>query len=363
MNFFEEIKVIFKVDWNSIIFSKELKSVIISILVFFLIMLARKFISNFIEKKINNFLKSRKTNFKNKLLYSLKKPLNFFIFVLAFIFSTSFLSLNAKISSFLENIDKTLITILVFSIVYHFIEPASLLIKKIENILSKDLLNWLISALKILIFIIGFASVLELWGIKVGPIIAGLGLFGVAVALGAQDLFKNLISGILVLIEKRFEVGDTIQVDSIIEGVVERIGFRSTAIRKFDKSLCTIPNFQFAENAVTNISQITYRRINWIIGLEYNSSVSQLKKVRDDIEVCIKNSKEFNVSKETPVIVKIDKFSASSIDVLVRCFVKSNKYDDMISARDFLVIKIKEVVEKNGAGFAFPSQSIYVEKN
>ena len=78
--------------------------------------------------------------------------------------------------------------------------------------LSRDLLNWIIKAIKILILILGAAAVLELWGIKIGPIIAGLGLFGVAVALGAQDLFKNLISGILVLVERRFRVGDWIYV-------------------------------------------------------------------------------------------------------------------------------------------------------
>ena len=91
--------------------------------------------------------------------------------------------------------------------------------------------------------------------IKIGPIIAGLGLFGVAVALGAQDLFKNLISGILVLVEKRFKVGDWIYLEGVIEGTVENIGFRSTVIRKFDKSLAIIPNFQFEENAVTNVSE------------------------------------------------------------------------------------------------------------
>ena len=87
--------------------------------------------------------------------------------------------------------------------------------------MSKDLFNWIIKAFKILILILGAAAVLELWGIKIGPIIAGLGLFGVAVALGAQDLFKNLISGILVLVEKRFKVGDWIIVENIIEGIVE----------------------------------------------------------------------------------------------------------------------------------------------
>ena len=145
--------------------------------------------------------------------------------------------------------------------------------KNCRRSLSKDLLNWIIKAFKILILILGAAAVLELWGIKIGPIIAGLGLFGVAVALGAQDLFKNLISGILVLVEKRFKVGDWILVENIIEGIVEKIGFRSTVVRKFDKSVAVIPNFQFAENAVINISQTTNWRINWIITLQYDTTV------------------------------------------------------------------------------------------
>ena len=74
--------------------------------------------------------------------------------------------------------------------------------KGINKVLSKDLIEWFVAAIKFILIVLGFSAVLELWGIKVAPIIAGLGLFGVAIALGAQDLFKNLISGILVLVEK-----------------------------------------------------------------------------------------------------------------------------------------------------------------
>ena len=99
---------------------------------------------------------------------------------------------------------------------------------------------------------LGSVAILELWGIRVGPVIAGLGLFGVAVALGAQDLFKNLISGIMILMEKRFTVGDVILVSGEVEGVVEQIGFRSTLVRRFDSTPAMVPNYKFAEQSVTN---------------------------------------------------------------------------------------------------------------
>ena len=232
-----------------------------------------------------------------------------------------------------------------------------------ERIGFIKILGVLIGMLGALVLVLFGAAVLELWGIKIGPIIAGLGLFGVAVALGAQDLFKNLISGILVLVERRFQVGDWIFVEDVIEGTVESIGFRSTVVRRFDKSLATIPNFQFAEKAVINNSQITNRRINWIIGLEYRTTSKQLTDIKKEIEEYIKNSEHFTTSGNTILSVKIDQFAASSIDIKLICFTKTRHYLEWMKVKDILAVEIKNIVEKHKASFAFPSTSIYVEKN
>ena len=259
-----------------------------------------------------------------------------------------------------DTINRTLITILIFWVIHQIIEPVSYILSGLDKILTRELIGWIIKSLKILIFILGLAAVLELWGIKIGPIIAGLGLFGVAVALGAQDLFKNLISGILVLVEKRFKIGDWISVEGIIEGIVEKIGFRSTTIRKFDKSLAIIPNFQFAENAVVNVSETSNWLISWIITLQYDTTVDQLKTIRNQIEEHINKSEDFNTS--IGIAVRVDKFSDSSIDMYVRCFTNSNSWNDWLSVKEKLAIAIKQIVENNKASFAFPSSSIYIEK-
>ena len=259
-----------------------------------------------------------------------------------------------------DTINRTLITILIFWVIHQIIEPISYILSGLDKMLTRELVGWIIKSLKILIFILGLAAVLELWGIKIGPIIAGLGLFGVAVALGAQDLFKNLISGILVLVEKRFKIGDWILVDGIIEGIVEKIGFRSTVIRKFDKSLAIIPNFQFAENAVVNISETSNWLISWTITLQYDTTVDQLKTIRNEIENYINTSDDYDTA--VGVAVRVDKFSDSSIDMYVRCFTKTSSWNDWLTVKENLAIEIKQIVEKNGASFAFPSQSIYIEK-
>jgi len=360
MDKIEQFISLFVEVWKNGISGINISEIIIALLIFFAFLLLRGLFAKFIIKRLEKYVSKTTNSFDNSLVESLKGPTKFFPIVIGFFIATSYVSFGDSTENFIDNANRTLITILIFWSIHQIIGPLSVLIKSIEDLLSKDLLNWIIKAIKILILILGAAAVLELWGIKIGPIIAGLGLFGVAVALGAQDLFKNLISGILVLVEKRFKVGDWIIVENIIEGIVEGIGFRSTVVRKFDKSIAIIPNFQFAENAVINISQTTNWLISWVITLQYNTTIEQLKKIRDEIEKYVTTHKDFKTT--LGHAVRVDKFSDSSIDMYIRCFTVTDDWDEWLAVKERLAIEIKQIVEKNNASFAFPSQSIYVEK-
>ncbi|MDA8790833.1 mechanosensitive ion channel family protein [Candidatus Pelagibacter sp.] len=351
---------IFLSVWNQGILGVDIFQILIGIGIFLIFLVFRGIISKVIIKKLEIISKKTTNKLDDTFVSSLVGPARFLPIVIGFFIASYYMSFSLEGREIVDTINRTLITILIFWIIHQIIEPVSYVLSGLDQLLSRELIGWIIKSLKILIFILGLAAVLELWGIKIGPIIAGLGLFGVAVALGAQDLFKNLISGILVLVEKRFKIGDWISVDGVIEGTVEKIGFRSTSIRKFDKSLAIIPNFQFAENAVTNVSETSNWRIRWTITLQYNTTVDQLKKIRDDIEAYINKSDDFNQS--LGVAVRIEKFSDSSIDLLVRCFTKSGSWNDWLEVKEKLAIEIKQIVEGNKASFAFPSQSIYIEK-
>ncbi len=363
MEVLENFKNLFFDVWNKGISGVNISEIVIALLIFLFFLFLRGIFSKFVIKRLEKYVSKTTNNFDNSLVFSMEGPAKFFPIVLGFFVSTSYLTIENQAAEFLETINRSLITILIFWTFHQIIGPLSVVIKSIGDLISRDLVNWIIKAIKVLIFILGVAAVLELWGIKIGPIIAGLGLFGVAVALGAQDLFKNLISGILVLVERRFQVGDWIFVEDVIEGTVESIGFRSTVVRRFDKSLATIPNFQFAEKAVINNSQITNRRINWIIGLEYRTTSKQLSDIKKEIEEYIKKSEHFTTSDKTILSVKIDQFAASSIDIKLICFTKTKHYLEWMKVKDILAIEIKNIVEKHRASFAFPSTSIYVEKN
>jgi len=346
--------------WNEGILGIDIFRILVGLGIFLIFLLFRGLVGKVIIRRLEKIAKKTSNKLDDAFVKAMEGPARFFPIVIGFFIASNYLEFGLESQQWIDNLNRTLVTVLIFWLLHQFIEPLSYLLTGLDKVLTRELIGWITKLLKILIIILGAAAVLELWGIKIGPIIAGLGLFGIAVALGAQDLFKNLISGILVLVEKRFKVGDWIIVENIIEGIVERIGFRSTVVRKFDKSLAIIPNFQFAENAVINVSEKTNWGISWIITLQYSTTIDQLKKIRDEIEKYITTHKDFKVN--IGYAVRVDKFSDSSIDMFIRCFTVTDDWDEWLGVKERLALEIKQIVEKNNASFAFPSQSIYVEK-
>ena len=329
---------------------------------FIFALLVRGLIAKFIVNKVKIIVHKTTNSIDDKLFDSLIPPIKLLPIVIVFLVITLYFDVGSTLGLYFQKINNTLSTIFVFWLIHQAIVPFSNIFHKLENILSKELVLWIIRSLKYLIIFLGSVAVLEVWGIKIGPVIAGLGLFGVAVALGAQDLFKNLISGIMILFEKRFHIGDVISVPGHTEGTVEYIGFRSTLIRKFDSTPITIPNYIFAEAPILNYSNRTNRRINWVIGLEYSSTLEQIKSFTEIISNYIKNSSDFLVNDNFKSFVRLDKFNDSSVDILVYCFTSTNDWEEFLKIKENLALKIKEEVEKADLGFAFPSQSVYIEK-
>ena len=360
MELFNNFKSLFLSVWERGFFGVDILEIFIGLGIFFIFLIFRGIISKVVIKRLKDIAKRTTNKLDDSFVAAMEGPARFLPIVIGFFIASYYMSFSEDSRAIVDTINRTLITILIFWVMHQVIEPISYILSGLNKILTKELIGWITKSLKILIFILGLAAVLELWGIKIGPIIAGLGLFGIAVALGAQDLFKNLISGILVLVEKSFKIGDWILVENIIEGIVEKIGFRSTIIRKFDKSIAIIPNFQFAENAVINISQTTNWKISWVINLQYNTTVEQLKTIRNEIEDYIKKNEDYK--QELGYAIRVDKFANSSIDMYIRCFTKTDDWNEWLVVKERLAISIKQIVEKNKASFAFPSQSIYVEK-
>ena len=326
-------------------------------------LLIRSIFAKLIVLKVKKVIKKTTTNVDDHLFDALIPPFKLLPIVIVFLVVTLYFEIDSTLGLYFQKINNTLSTIFVFWLIHQALIPFSNIFSKLEKILTKALVLWIVRSLKYLIIFLGIVAVLEVWGIKIGPVIAGLGLFGVAVALGAQDLFKNLISGIMILLEKRFHIGDVINVPGHTEGTVEHIGFRSTLIRKFDSTPITIPNYIFAEAPILNYTNRTNRRINWTIGLEYSSTLDQIKNLTDYVKKYILENNGFIVNEEYKAFVKLDKFNDSSIDIMIYCFTSTNDWEEYLDIKENLALIVKEKVEELKLNFAFPSRSIYIEKN
>jgi len=347
--------------WDKGFFGIGVGQFILAIGIFFVFLLFRGLFTSFTLNRLHTFFSKLETEVDDNSFKSLKKPISYIPVVFGIFLVNEYISFSGGIKMFADRFVRSLIVFIIFWIIVKLIDPFSFYLRKLEKTLAPSMVDWLIKAINIFLVFVGAATILEIWGIKVAPILAGLGLFGVAVALGAQDLFKNLISGILIIGERRFTPGDWIKINGIVEGTVETIGFRSTKIRQFDKAPVYVPNSKLSDSSVINFSGMTHRRIYWMIGVEYRTTIEQLRQIRDTIESYILNSEDFAHPPEVSTFVRIDRFSDSSIDIMVYCFTKTTVWGKWLEIKENLACKIKEIVLSAGTAFAFPSQSVYVE--
>lgn len=347
--------------WQTGVFGINIGALISSLGIFIAFLLLRGLITRFIVGALRFKVSKTRSLADDELLSALEEPIRLAPLIIGAFLALQFLNLEDNLQGIADKLIRSLITAAIFWALFRAIKPLSNLLSRLEQLFTAVMVDWLVKAIKVLIAFVGVAAVLEIWGIQVGPILAGLGLFGVAVALGAQDLFKNLIAGILIIAERRFNKGDWVRVDGVVEGTVEQIGFRSTMIRRFDKAPVHVPNTKLADNAVTNFTAMTHRRIYWHIGVEYRTTIEQLKTIRDGIEAYVLGSDEFAHPPEVSTFVRIDKFSDSSIDIMLYCFTKTTDWGAWLEIKERLAYHIKDVVEGAGSSFAFPSTSLYVE--
>lgn len=347
--------------WQDGLYGVDIGQILTAIAIFLVCLLIRGLVTRFVLARIAALAARTETTFDDAVVRSLEAPIRFIPIAVGFFLATSYLDLSGDAADFVGTVDRTLIAFTIFWALHRAAHPVSDILRMADNILTGPMIDWLEKAIKIAFIVIGAATILELWGIQVGPLVAGLGLFGVAVALGAQDLFKNLIAGLFLISERRFHPGDWILVDGVVEGTVERIGFRTTIVRRFDKAPVYVPNSVLSDQSVTNFSRMTLRRIKWVIGIRYDANADQLTLIRDGILDYLSKNPDFAQPEETATFVRIDSFGASSVDILLYAFTRTTNWLEWLEKKEALLLEIKRIVEAAGTDFAFPSQSVYIE--
>ena len=330
----------------------------------------RRIFANTVIFYLTKLTKRTKTKLDEIFLEALKGPLKFIPIVLGIFFFTQWFELSENALKFFLTIVKTLIAFVLFWAAYNILTPLSSVLETIlskltqksETLFAEEFTQLIIRALKIAVMIVGFIIILSQWGINVVPLLGGLGILGMAVGFGAQDSIANIFGGIKILLDGQFRRGDWIQTPDI-EGTVFEIGIATTKVREFDKAITSIPNKRMSESAIKNYSRMTNRRVKMTIGVEYSSTANQLENIVDRIREYLQSNPDI-AQPETESVLQmahLTSFGASSIDISLYYFTKTTNWVEWRRVVHENIIEYKRIVEREGAAFAFPSQSIYLE--
>ena len=351
---------IFTNVWEEGFLGIGITEIIVSMLIFIAGAISRAFFVGRVLNWLEKLTAHTDSEVDDVLLESLKKPLGYIPMTVALYFIAVYLPLSGMADTFATNIVKAMIAFTIFSALANSISPIFQAFTS-SAVLTKSMTMWLERAARIIIWIIGLGIILDIFGIQIGPLVAGLGLFSVAVALGAQDLFKNLISGLLIIGENRFQPGDRIEVPGSLHGMVEDIGFRSTLVRMFDTAPMLVPNKDLSDVKVINHGNMEYRRISWTLNLIYSTTQEQLAKIGEEITNFITTSEEFINNPNQESFARTEELASSSIDIRVLCYTEPVGLTDFSKIKQNLIFEIIKIVRNNGSEFAYPSTSVYVE--
>ena len=346
--------------FSTIIFSIPLAQWIAATLVFFLILGFRKIFTSIIMGTLQKLVKYTNNYYDDRVISALKRPIRF-TFVLVAIHL--FFLIIFKETQTIKNILNTLVVYNVFWAILAITEALRGLSHqfagRFSSDLSKEVGNFILTILKILIVGVGLGAMLQVWGINVTALIASLGIGGLAFALAAKDAASNLFGSFSLLADKSIRIGEWIKVNGV-EGTVEDIGMRTTKIRSFGKSLITVPNQIVANNPIENFSRRGVRRIKMRIGLTYSTSSEQIIKIVEEIKYMLRNHE--HISQQETLLVNFESFGDSALNVFVYTFTSTANWEKYLDIREDVHLKIMHIVEENNSGFAFPSQSIYMEE-
>jgi MscS family membrane protein len=211
---------------------------------------------------------------------------------------------------------------------------------------------------KIVVFALLVLAALDVVGVKVVAVLAGLGLGGLAVAFAAQKTLENLFGAFAIAGDRPFRVGDFVLIGEVL-GTVEDVGLRSTSVRTLERTLVSIPNGAATAGVITNFSVRDRMLYNPTIGVIYGTTVEQLRFITDEIRKLLLTHPSV-----WPEVTRcrFKDFGASSLDIEVFCWIDTGDYNRYTAISEELNFRIAEIVERAGTSFAFPSRSVYLAR-
>lgn len=288
-----------------------------------------------------------------KILLAFEKPLQALIVIVGLYLALKYLPLNVYQNETIVRFFRSALAVLFCWGLYELAGADSLLSREFKEKFKIDnlLLPFFSKVLRFVIIALAVVAVAREWKYDVNGFIAGLGLGGLAFALAAKDALANIFGGIVIILEKPFIIGDSISIPGV-EGTVEDISFRSTRIRAANQALITVPNSTLANQAITNSSRLSKRRIKFYLRVDANTPKSKL-------ESCIKAIKEMiaglpDINPEN-IVVQFEGLSENGMDILIDCFILTGSSESYNAIKTSINYRILDILEQEAVQTAIPA--------
>lgn len=334
---------------------------IIDIIIAIGIIVVFKIFSTGIANVVTKILKKKikKVERKKTAIYiTSKKLVNLIGVYIAIVFLKRPLLISAVVFGYVTKIFKVLVIYLLARIIAESITMDSF--RKFSNNDEDEgdgISTFVVKIIRGLVYIVAtFIAILEL-GYDLSGLVTGLGISSVVITLAAQNLAKDLLGGFVIFTDKPFKVGDWIQFGDY-EGTVEDITYRSTRLRTFENSIVNIPNSIIANESLINCSKIEKRRYKINLGIALETPLSKVKTVEEKIKTMLKEKE--NVMDDS-IIVKFDKITDNTINLLIYAFTDSVDYGSFLKQKEEINFKIMQILESENVELAYDTKTVYVK--
>lgn len=330
--------------------------------IFLLTLIARKVFDRYLSRFLAKITSRTRTEYDDLLLQAISHPISAIILTVGGYYSVMVLNLPTEpynFPKFFTVAFKVAVSLLVIWTVYRLSNLLAQFLmsafSRMDEEMARQFAPLVTQAVKITIVIIGILVVIQNLGYSIGSVLAGLGIGGLAVALAAQDTLANLFGTFVMLMDRPFKVGDWVQFNDI-DGDVESIGFRSTKVRTWSKSLKIVPNKLLTSEIIENWSKMPKRRVKMTLGITYSATSEQVMALREEFESILRDDP--GVDQEY-YLVYFTGFGSSALEFFVYYFTKSTVWKEYLEVRQRVNMKFMDAVGDQGLSFAFPSQTLY----
>ncbi|KGA98890.1 mechanosensitive ion channel protein [Alkalihalobacillus alcalophilus ATCC 27647 = CGMCC 1.3604] len=328
--------------------------------IFLIFLLFRKVFTKYIYKLILAVSRKTPAETVTNLLMSFEKPLRWFWVIIGTYLALLYLPFHITTVNFVQQIYSSFIIALFGWGFFNYFSQHSTMFTKLakKTNLEEDsmLIPFLSKFIRAAIVVLTFVIILSENGVEIGAFVAGLGVAGLAISLAAQDTISNFLGGVVIVTEKPFSKGDWIETPTI-EGTVEDISFRSTQIRTFSDTIVTIPNSTIANDPITNWSTMRKRRVDFELGIMFDTPTERVEKAVQDIEKMLRSHEGVH---QDVIMVNFTEFRESRLGIFIYYFTKTTIWSEYLNVKEDVNKKILNILKEDKVDVAIPSQNLIV---